>query len=89
MRVDPRLLVVNVTDSAAGMRKALPVMAKLTTKLMKNEEIGLPEEEGYISKARDLLFSDKRGSQRAVEMLLARLNSQPLKQNYQCQYLIR
>ncbi|MBU5255160.1 glycine/betaine/sarcosine/D-proline family reductase selenoprotein B [Tissierella praeacuta] len=73
-----KALVANVTDSAAGMRKALPVMAKLTIKLMKDEEIGIPEEEGYISQGKRLtVFSDKRGSQRAVEMLIARLNNEP------------
>lgn len=73
-----KALVVSVSDSAGGMRKALPVMAKLTMKLMKNEEIGLPEEEGYIPQGKRLtVFSDKRGSERAVEMLIARLNDQP------------
>ncbi len=75
-----KALVVSVTDSAASMRKALPVMAKLTTKLMKNEEIGLPEEEGYISQGKRLtVLSDKRGSQRAVEMLINRLNNEEFK----------
>lgn len=72
-----KALVVNVSDSAAGMRKALPVMANLVKKLMNNEEIGLPEEEGYIAQGKRLtVFSDKRGSQRAVEMLLARLKGE-------------
>lgn len=75
-----KALVVSVTDSAASMRKVLPVMAKLTTKLMKNEEIGLPEEEGYISQGKRLtVLSDKRGSQRAVEMLINRLNNEEFK----------
>lgn len=72
-----KALVVNVSDTAAGMRKALPVMANLVKKLMNNEEIGLPEEEGYIAQGKRLtVFSDKRGSQRAVEMLIARLKGE-------------
>ena len=75
-----KALVVNVPDSAVGMRKALPVMAKLTLKLMRKEEIGSPEEEGYIPQGKRLtVFSDKRGSQRAVDMLMARLNDEPFK----------
>jgi betaine reductase len=75
-----KALVVGVPDSAVGMRKALPAMAKLTLKLMRNEEIGSPEEEGYIAQGKRLtVLSDKRGSQRAVDMLLARLNDQPFK----------
>lgn len=73
-------IVAETTDSAAGMRKALPVMAKLATKIAKGEELGLPEEEGYIPQGKRLtLFADKRGSQRAVEMLIARLNDKEFK----------
>lgn len=79
--VDPakeNAIVVEVSDSAAGMRKALPKMAGIVKKLMNNEELGMPAEEGYIAQGKRLtVFSDKRGSKRAVEMLLARLNDQP------------
>lgn len=70
-------IVAEVSDSAAGMRKALPTMAKLVKKIVKGEELGLPEEEGYIPQGKRLtVIVDKRGSQRAVEMLLARLNGE-------------
>jgi len=72
-----KVIVVSTPDSAAGMRTALPTMAKIARKLAKGEELGAPEEEGYIPQGRRLtVFSDKRGSKRAVEMLLARLNNQ-------------
>ncbi len=72
-----KALVVEVSDSAGGMKKALPLMVNLTKKLMKNEEIGSPKEEGYIAQGKRLtVLSDKRGSQRAVEMLLARLKDE-------------
>lgn len=78
--VDPakgNAIVVETTDSAAGMRKALPAMANIVKKLMKNEELGSPAEEGYIAQGKRLtVFSEKRGSKRAVEMLLARLNDE-------------
>ena len=70
--------IVKTSDSAGGMRKALPAMAALAAKLAKGEEIGSPAEEGYIARGmRKTLIVDKRGSLRAVEMLLARLNGQP------------
>jgi len=70
--------VVKTSDSAGGMRKALPAMGEITWKLAKGVEIGSPEEEGYIARGmRKTLIVDKRGSLRAVEMLLARLNGQP------------
>lgn len=70
-------IVAQTTDSAGGMREALPVMANLTKKIAKGEELGLPEEEGYIPQGKRLtVFTEKRGSQRAVDMLLARLNDE-------------
>ncbi len=70
-------IVVETTDSAAGMRKALPIMANIVKKLAKGEELGMPEEEGYIPQGKRLtVFSEKRGSRRAIDMLLARLNDE-------------
>jgi betaine reductase len=72
-----KAIVVNVANSAAGMRKALPVMANIVKKIALGIELGPPEEEGYIPQGiRKTVFSDKRGSQRAVEMLIKRLKNQ-------------
>ena len=72
-----KALVAKVSDSAGGMRNALPVMANLVMKLMNNEEIGSPEEEGYIAQGKRLtVFVDKRGSRRAVDMMIARLKDE-------------
>ena len=70
--------VVSTSDTAGGMRKALPLMSTLACKLAKGVEIGSPEDEGYIARGmRKTLIVEKRGSQRAVEMLLARLKGLP------------
>ncbi len=72
-----KAIVVSVSDSAASMRKALDAIAKIVKKVLNKEELGLPQEEGYIPQGKRLtVFTEKRGSQRAVEMLLARLNNQ-------------
>jgi glycine reductase complex component B subunit gamma len=72
-----KVIVVKTPDSAAGMRKVLPVMSGIVKKILKGEELGLPEAEGYIPQGKRLtVFAEKRGSQRAVEMLLARLKSE-------------
>ncbi len=72
-----KAFVADVADSAAGMRKAIPTMAKIAMKLVKGEELGTPEEEGYIPQGvRRTVFMEKRGSQRAVEMLLARFKGE-------------
>lgn len=72
-----KALIVKTSDSAAGMKDALPIMAKLALKTLKQEEIGKPEAEGYIVQGKRLtVFTEKRGSERAVEMLLARLRGE-------------
>ncbi len=69
--------VVSTSDSAGGMRKALPLMAALTLKLAAGEEIGSPEEMGYIPRGiRKTLFTEERGSKRAVNMLLSVLKDE-------------
>lgn len=75
-----KVIIVKTTDSAASMRKALPVMAGIVKKIVKGIELGLPEEDGYIPQGRRLtVFAEKRGSQRAVEMMLARLKNEEFK----------
>lgn len=72
--------IIKTVDSAAGMRKALPDMANIAAKLLKGEEIGRPADENYIPQGRrKTVFSDKRGSLRAVEMLIARLKGEDYK----------
>ena len=66
--------VVSTSDSAAGMSKALPLMAKLVTKLACGEEIDSPKAMGYFPRGmRKTVFTEKHGSARAVDTLLARL----------------
>lgn len=42
------LHIVSTGNSAASLRKVVPIMTKLGLKLVRGEEIGPPEEEGYI-----------------------------------------
>ena len=73
-----KILVVETANSAAGMRKAAPAMAKLGLKLMKGEELGASIEEGYLPNGiRKNFFEKERGAKRAVKMLLAKLNDKP------------
>jgi glycine reductase len=69
--------IVSTKDSAAGMRDAVKKMIPLALKVAKGEEIGSPEEEGYIARGiRKNFFTDKRGSERAVDMLLKKLKGE-------------
>ena len=75
---------VETSDSAAGMRTALPNMADLVkTYIEKEGELGLPEDEGYLPRGiRKNVFADKRGSTRAVDMLVAKLQEKEFKSEY-------
>ncbi len=69
--------IVSTKNSAAGMRDAVKKMAPLALKIAKGEEIGSPEEEGYIPRGvRKNYFTDKRGSERAVDMLIKKLKGE-------------
>jgi glycine reductase complex component B subunit gamma len=69
--------IVETNNSATGMRKAIPAMAKLALKLGKGEEVGAPAEEGYIARGiRKNYFAEERGAKRAVEMLVKKLKGE-------------
>lgn len=68
------LHIISTKDSAADMRNAMPKIAALLKKLIAGEEILSPAEEGYIERnIRVNYFADKRGSERAVEMLVKKM----------------
>ena len=78
-----KILIVPTANSAAGMRKAAPTMAKLAMKLMKGEALGASCEDGYMPNGvRVNFFEKERGSKRAVDMLLKKLNDKPYTTEY-------
>ena len=78
-----KVLMVATTNSAAGMRKAAPTMAKLALKIMKGEKLGASVEEGYMPNGiRVNFFEKERGAKRAVDMLVKKLNGQPFVTEY-------
>jgi len=77
------LYIIETGNSAASMRTALPAMAKLAGKLANNEPVGSAAEEGYLSRGiRRNVFVEKRGSERAIEMLLKKLKGEPFETEY-------
>ena len=72
------LYIIRTGDSARGMTEAVAKMVALAGKLAAGQEIGKPDEEGYIP--RGLLkseISDQTSAQRVVAMLLAKLQGEP------------
>lgn len=67
--------IVPTKENVAGMRDALPKMAELARRLAAGEELGPPDQEGYLP--RDLRrneFADRTGAERAIDLLLAKLS---------------
>ncbi len=78
------LLIVDSPNSAAGMKKVLPKIANLVKKLVEKEEILGPKEEGYIERGiRVNYFAEKRGSDRAIDMLLKKINGEEYVTEYE------
>ena len=78
-----KVLIVPTANSAAGMRKAAPAMAKLALKIMKGEKLGASCEEGFMPNGiRKNFFEAERGSKRAVDMLLNKLAGKPFTTEY-------
>jgi len=66
--------IIKTGNSAADMKKSVSKMTELALKMVKCEEILGPDEEGYHTRGiRVNYFNDKRGSERAVEMILKKV----------------
>jgi len=72
------LYIVDSGDNAAKMRDALEKMARLAEKLLRNQSIGLPQEEGYIPRGliRDQ-FVERNAGERLVDMVMAKVKGAP------------
>jgi len=69
-----KVYIISTKNSAAGMRDAVPKIVSLSLKLAGGERIGASAEEGYIPNGtRVNFFEKKRGSLRAIDMLLNKL----------------
>lgn len=78
-----KVYIISTKNNAAGMRDAVKKMVPLALKLAKGEHIGASVEEGYFNqKQRVNFFESKRGSKRAVEMLLAKIADKPFVTEY-------
>ena len=78
-----RLYIIATSNSAGGMRSAVPAMAKLALKLAAGAPVGASVEEGYLPGGARVNFFDKeRGSRRAVDMLLKKMAGEPFVTEY-------
>ena len=69
-----KAVVVPTAVNVAGMRDALPRMARLAEALASGRELGPPAEEGYLPRGfRRNVRADRAGAERAIDLLLAKL----------------
>ena len=72
------IYILGAGDSTRDMRRVIPKMVSLAQKILDKVPIGLPQEEGYFPRGiRINIRAEKRGSKRAVEMLLKKLRGEP------------
>lgn len=70
--------IVSTTETAAGMSKSLPALAKLALKLAKREPILAARFEGYLPTGhRQNEYHELTGAQRVTAMLLNKLYNRP------------
>ena len=75
--------IVEAADSARGMAKAVPAMARVLLKQLGGEALGTPAEEGLIEKGiRENMFYEQPGAERAVSMLIKKLKGEPFATEY-------
>lgn len=79
-----KTFIVSTSDSARSMGVALDGMVKLSKKLLSGEKLGPARLEGYIHRGmRKSFFNEKSGAERAVEMLLKKLNDEEFRTEYE------
>ena len=74
------MVAVPTSDRPLDMQAALAAMARLALKLGRGEDLGPAEEEGYLPRGLRV-FSQREapGYQRALDMLVAKLNGRPFR----------
>lgn len=77
------LFIVETGDSARGMGKAVPAMARIMLKLLKGEALGSPAEEGYIQRGvRRNMFYQDLAAHRALDIFTRKLKGEPFTTEY-------
>lgn len=78
MQESRRLVVLSTDETALGMRRAVPAIARLALKLGRGEPLGTAAEEGFLPRGirRDVWHEDT-AAERALAMLKRKLAGQP------------
>ena len=75
--------VIQTKNSSVDMRRSAPLMASLLKKKIEGAEILGPKEEGYLERGvRVNYFNERRGSERAVELIVKKVLGQEVYTDY-------
>jgi glycine reductase complex component B subunit gamma len=75
---NPQVYCLPTAETTAGMADALKALAKFAVRLALGETIGPAQREGYIGRGiRRLEKTDRPGVERAIDMLLKKINHEP------------
>lgn len=75
--------IIETKNSAADMRRVTPLVADLLRKKLNGEEVLGPAEEGYIERGvRVNYFNERRGAERAVELLVKKIKGDEVYTDY-------
>lgn len=75
--------IIATGNSAADMRKSMPKMAALLKKMMEGQEVLGPDVEGYMERGiRVNYFNERRGSERAVELMVKKIKGEETYTDY-------
>ena len=70
--------IVEGSDKAAQMGENLQSASKLMKRLLSGEQMGSAKDEGYVPRGyRRIVFKEKKGAVRAVDMLLKKISGEP------------
>lgn len=77
LAADGTAYIVPTEGNVAAMRKTLPLMAALATKLAEGTSVGSAQEEGYLPRSsggiRTNRIDERTGAERAIDLLLSKL----------------
>jgi len=72
-----KIYIASTSETAMGMKEAMPVMARLAMKLALGESLRPAAEEGFISRGlRKNEFTAKSGAERALDMLMKKIKGE-------------
>ena len=76
--VNARVYCLPTTEATTGMNDALTRLARFALRLASGDEVGAAADEGYFNRGiRRIERTERTGAQRAVEMLLKKINQEP------------